>query len=404
MFFDAMPEAPADPILGLTGAFRADPRNPKVNLGVGVFKDDAGRTPVLACVREAEGRLLASEKTKTYAAIDGVEGYGAAVRGLTLGAGFAEGVDAAGRGLATAQAPGGTGALRLGGELLKAFRPGGRVWLPKPTWGNHAAIFKALGLEVREYPYYSEAARGVDGGAMVAVLEGVGAGDAVLFHACCHNPTGADPDAATWARVAETASRKGWLPFFDFAYQGFGDGVEEDRAGMLAVLRAVPEAMVASSFSKNMGLYGERVGALTLCAGSRKAADAGLSQAKRIIRVLHSNACIHGATVAREILRDAGLRGEWLAELDGMRGRIAAMRKALADGLAARCPGMDFGYLARQKGMFSYTGLSAAQVDWLRDERAVYMVKGGRVNVAGLTPETLDYACDCMAEALARGA
>jgi len=162
--------------------------------------------------------------------------------------------------------------------------------------------------------------------------------------------------------------------------------------------------MVASSFSKNMGLYGERVGALTLCAGSRKAADAALSQAKRIIRVLHSNACIHGATVAREILRDAGLRGEWLAELDGMRGRIAAMRKALADGLAARCPGMDFGYLARQKGMFSYTGLSAAQVDWLRDERAVYMVKGGRVNVAGLTPETLDYACDCMAEALARGA
>lgn len=393
-----MPEAPADPILGLTGAFKADKRSPKANLGVGVFKDDAGRTPVLACVREAEARIFEKETTKTYAAIDGVEGYGEAVRQLVLGVDWG----CYGRGLATAQTPGGTGALRLGGELLKAFRPGGRVWLPKPTWGNHAAIFKALGLEVREYPYYSETIRGLDADAMIEALWKVEAGDTVLLHACCHNPTGADPDAATWGRVVAVAAARGWLPFFDFAYQGFGDGVKEDRDGIITMLMAVPEMLVASSFSKNMGLYGERVGALTIVAGEQKAADAALSQAKRIIRVLHSNACIHGATVAREILCDAELKAKWLAELDGMRGRIAAMRKALAEGLAARCPGRDFGYLARQKGMFSYTGLTNAQVDWLREERAVYMVKGGRVNVAGLLPETLDYACDCMAEAMQR--
>ena len=198
------------------------------------------------------------------------------------------------------------------------------------------------------------------------------------------------------------ADRCGWLPFFDFAYQGFGDGVDEDRQGVIAVLGQVPEALIASSFSKNMGLYGERVGALTFCAKDQKDADAALSQAKRAIRVLHSNACIHGASVAREILRDPELRAKWMAELDAMRGRIAAMRKALADGLSARCPDLDFGYLARQKGMFSYTGLTNEQVDWLREERAVYMVKGGRVNVAGLLPETLDYVCDCMAEALRR--
>ena len=401
MFFDEMPEAPADPILGLTGAFKADKRSPKANLGVGVFKDDEGRTPVLACVREAEARIFEQETSKTYAPIDGVEGYGAAVRELVFGEGFLVLAGAAGRGLATAQTPGGTGALRLGGELLKAFR-GGRVWLPKPTWGNHSAIFKALGLEVCEYPYYSEATRGVDVEAMCDALSEAEAGDTVLLHACCHNPTGADLDRMGWARVSAMAMLRGWLPFFDFAYQGFGDGVEEDRVGMLTVLQAVPEALVASSFSKNMGLYGERVGALTIYAGSQGAADAALSQAKRIIRVLHSNACIHGASVAREILRDAGLRAKWLVELDGMRGRIAAMRKALAEGLAARCPGRDFGYLARQKGMFSYTGLTSVQVDWLREERAVYMVKGGRVNVAGLLPGTLDYVCDCMAEAMGR--
>ena len=399
MFFDAMPEAPADPILGLTGAYKADPRTPKANLGVGVFMDEDGRTPVLACVKEAEARLAASETSKTYAPIAGVEGFGEAARALALGGDWG-----AGRGLATVQTPGGTGALRLGGELLKLFRGGGRVWLPRPTWGNHAAIFRALGLEVREYPYYSAETRGVDAEAMVASLDAVEAADTVLLHACCHNPTGADPDAAAWARVAECAERRGWLPFFDFAYQGFGDGVEEDRVGMLAVLGRVEEALVATSFSKNMGLYGERVGALTLVARSERAAGAALSQAKRIVRTLHSNACIHGASVAREILRDAGLRAAWRTELDAMRGRIARNRSALAEGLAERCPGMDFGYLARQKGMFSYTGLDDDQVDWLRRERAVYLVKGGRINVAGLLPATFDYACDAMAEAMCRKA
>lgn len=402
MFFETMPEAPADPILGLTGAFKADPRSPKANLGVGVFKDDAGRTPVLECVREAEKRLLAAETTKTYAPIDGVEGFPDAAREFVLGEGFARLKAHLGFGMATAQTPGGTGALRLGGELLRAFRPRGRVWLPSPTWGNHGAIFRALGLEVREYPYYSPEKRAVDVEAMCDVLEDVPETDTVLLHACCHNPTGADLDIDAWDQVGAVAESCDWLPFFDFAYQGFGDGVDKDREGMVAVMCLVPEALVASSFSKNMGLYGERVGALTMCTMNPGTADAALSQAKRAIRVLHSNACLHGASVAREILLDPALRAQWLGELSAMRNRIAAMRKALADGLSARCPDLDFSYLARQKGMFSYTGLTAAQVDWLREERAVYMVKGGRVNVAGLLPSTLDYVCDSMAEALRR--
>ena len=393
MKFSEMATAPADPILGLTGAFQADARSPKANLGVGVFKDAEGRTPVLACVKEAEKRLLKKETTKTYAPIAGVPGYAEVVAPLVFG----EDVAAA-RKPAVVQSPGGTGALRLGAELLKMARPGSAVWIPEPSWGNHKALFSAAGFETKGYPYLSAATKAVDAESMLAALEKVPAGDAVLLHACCHNPTGADPDAATWAAVADIAEKKGWLPFFDFAYQGFGDGVEEDRAGMLEVLGKAEEALVASSFSKNMGLYAERTGALSVVAAG--GAEAALSQLKRIVRTIYSNAVLHGASIVREVLGDEELRAEWRKELAAMQERISMNRTVLTGELSARCPGKDFSYLGRQKGMFSYSGLTDEQVAWLRAEKAVYLVKGGRINVAGLLDSTMEYVCDSIAEAI----
>ena len=397
MFFSGIEPAPADPILGLTEAFRKDPRPFKVNLGVGVFMDEKGTTPVLECVKRAERRLWETEKTKGYTPISGPAEFGDAVAKLVFGADF-HGL--ALNAVAAAQSPGGTGALRIGAEFLKTFRPGGTVWMPDPTWDNHKSVFGAAGCPVKFYSYYDPARRGVDADAMCAALAKIPAGDVVLLHVCCHNPTGADLDAAGWARVAEVAAQAGWFPFFDFAYQGFGDGVAEDRAGLRTVLQKVPEALVASSFSKNMGLYGERVGALLLVAESAKAASAAFSQVKRIIRTVYSNPPKHGAALARMVLEDADLRDLWLQEVEAMRRRIAGNRQLLVDGLAQRQTGMDFSFIVRQKGMFSYSGLSDAQVEFLREQKAIYMVKGGRINVAGLLPEALDHVCDSIAESL----
>jgi aspartate aminotransferase/aromatic-amino-acid transaminase len=397
MFFSGIEPAPADPILGLTEAFRKDPRPFKVNLGVGVFVDEKGTTPVLECVKRAERLLWETEKSKGYMPISGPAEFGDAVAKLVFGADF-HGL--ALNAVAAAQTPGGTGALRIGAEFLKTFRPGATVWMPDPTWDNHKSVFGAAGCPVKFYPYYDAARRGVDVDAMCAALAKIPAGDVVLLHVCCHNPTGADLDAAGWARVADAAAQAGWFPFFDFAYQGFGDGVAEDRAGLRTVLQKVPEALVASSFSKNMGLYGERVGALLLVAESAQAAGAAFSQVKRIIRTVYSNPPKHGGALARMVLDDAELRELWLQEVEAMRARIAGNRQLLVDGLAARKTGMDFSFIVRQKGMFSYSGLSDAQVEFLREQKAIYMVKGGRINVAGLLPEALDPVCDSIAESL----
>lgn len=397
MFFQQIEAAPADPILGLTEAFRKDPRPTKVNLGVGVFVDDKGQTPVLECIRRAERLLWETEKTKGYTPISGPAEYGKAVAHLVFGSDF-HGI--ASNSVAVAQTPGGTGALRVGAELLKAFRPQGTVWMPNPTWGNHGGVFAAAGLVTKSYPYYDPATKGVDVDAMCAALEKIPAGDVVLLHVCCHNPTGADLDADQWARVGDVAAKAGWLPFFDFAYQGFGAGLEEDRIGLLAVMQKVPEALVASSFSKNMGLYGERVGALLLVAESAKDAAAGLSQVKRLVRVLYSNPPKHGAALALMVLADDELRRLWVQEVEAMRLRIQRVRQELVDGLAARDTGTDFSFIVRQNGMFSFSGLGDAQVEFLREQKAIYMVKGGRINVAGLMPETLGYVCDSIAESL----
>lgn len=395
--FDRIQPAPPDPILGLTDAYRADPRPCKVNLGVGVFMDETGTTPVLDAVRKAEHLLAATEKTKSYLPISGDPATMRLVGELVFGGDF--GPLREGR-IAAAQALGGTGALRLGFALARQLRPGATVWLPAPTWGNHGAILRDVGLAQNTYPWYDPASRSVAGAPLLDALSAIPPTDIVLLHASCHNPTGADPDPALWQEIAAIAETRGWLPFFDFAYQGFGKNPVDDRAGLLAVLSRVPEALVATSFSKNMGLYSERAGSLQLLARTPDDAQAALTHVRRIARVLYSNPPRHGAAIAGTILADTELRALWLHELAAMQARIAGNRTLLADGLAARNPDRDFTYIVRQNGMFSYSGLTEAQVAWLRAERAIYMVKGGRINVAGLLPATLPYVCDAITESL----
>ncbi|MBQ7252425.1 MAG: aspartate/tyrosine/aromatic aminotransferase [Kiritimatiellae bacterium] len=386
--------APADPILGLTAAYRADPRAEKVNLGVGVFMDETGTTPVLRAVKDAESALLAAETSKSYLPIAGTDGFRAAVaRLLFAGALPAERT-------AVLQAPGGTGALAAAAHLVVRARPGGRVWIPDPTWGNHKAIFPAAGLSTAAYPYFSRTTRGVDFDACAATLSTLGPDAVVLLHACCHNPTGADFTLPQWEEVARIAAERGWLPVVDFAYQGFGEGLAEDRAGLLALLTRVPEAIVCSSFSKNMGLYAERTGAITLVGEDAGATARAESQAKQVARTLWSNPPKHGAAVAEAILSDDARRTAWEGEVAAMCGRIRGMRAALVEGLRTRRGDVDFAALAAQKGMFSYLALPDGAVARLREEKAIYMVAGGRINVAGLLPRQLDYVCDSLAEVL----
>ncbi|WP_457576686.1 amino acid aminotransferase [Desulfomarina sp.] len=389
--------APADSILGLTDAFKKDGNPEKVNLGVGVYKDDEGNTPVLSCVKEAEKILLASEKTKSYLPIPGDPGYGKNVQKLLFGE--ESEVITSGRAV-TAHAPGGTGALRVGGDLLKKFYPDAKVWLSSPTWANHNAVFSAAGFGLEQYAYYDAENRQLDFEAMTASLENIPGGDIVLLHTCCHNPSGVDPDREQWRRIAAISSDKGWIPFLDFAYQGFGESVEGDRFAVEQFAALGRDFFIASSFSKNFGLYNERTGALTLVCPTREEAGVALSHLKTTIRVIYSNPPAHGGLVAATILDRPELYSLWIEELGGMRERIKAMRKALVEGLEARGVQGDFSYITRQRGMFSFSGLSSDVVDWLRKNRSIYVVGGGRINLAGLTSKNIGYVCDAIAEAL----
>ena len=389
--------APADSILGLTDAFRKDPSENKVNLGVGVYKDEEGRTPILKCVKTAEKRLLEEERTKSYLPISGDPVYAAEVQKLLFGESGE--VITSGRAV-TAHAPGGTGALRVGGDLLKKFYPDARVWMSNPTWANHKGVFKTAGFELVEYDYYSPENKAVDFDAMVTSLESVPAGDIVLLHACCHNPSGVDLNAAQWKQVAAIGKEKGWIPFLDFAYQGFGESVEDDRCGIEEFAATGVDLFIASSFSKNFGLYNERTGALTVVSPTAQDAAVAMSHLKTTIRVIYSNPPAHGGLVVATILSNPELHTQWLGELAGMRDRIKAMRVALVEGLAARGVKGDFSYIARQRGMFSFSGLSDEIVDWLRTNKSIYVVGGGRINLAGLTKANIDYVCDAIAEAL----
>lgn len=389
--------APADAILGLTEAFNKDTHPAKVNLGVGVYKDDAGKTPILKCIKAAERKLVETQTTKGYLPISGDPAYAASVQQMIFGAGSEV---IASKRAATLHTPGGTGALRVGADLLKPFRPGAKVWVSNPTWANHKGIFAAAGFGLGDYPYYDPATKGVDFDGMMAALGKVPAGDIVLLHVCCHNPTGVDLSDGQWEAVVACAVAKGWMPFLDFAYQGFGDGIEEDRVVVEKFAAAGVDFLVASSFSKNFGLYNERTGALTLVCPTAAEADVAMSHAKTIVRVNYSNPPAHGGLAAKTVLEDAALCQQWIAEVADMRERTKAMRAALADGLAARGVEQDFSFIKEQRGMFSFSGLSDAVVAWLRENKGIYIVKGGRINLAGLTTGNIGYVCDSIAEAL----
>ncbi|MFH7565284.1 amino acid aminotransferase [Oceanimonas smirnovii] len=395
--FEKVTAAPADPILGLTDAFRKDARTDKINLGVGIYKDEAGQTPVLRCVKKAEARLVQEQTTKNYLSIEGIEAYGQVVQKLLFGDGAAIIADKRAR---TAQAPGGTGALRIAGEFIARQLDTNTIWISNPTWANHRAVFTAAGLEVKEYGYYNADTKDLDFDAMLASLEDAKAGDVVLFHGCCHNPTGIDPTQAQWQQLAKLAADKGWLPMFDFAYQGFAQGTEEDAYGLREFAKHNAELLIASSFSKNFGLYNERVGAFTLVAADEDTANTSFSQVKAIIRANYSNPPSHGANVVAMVANDPELYADWQAELKEMRDRIQEMRTLFVEKLAARGVNQDFSFIARQNGMFSFSGLSKEQVARLKDEFGIYIVGSGRISVAGITKANIDALCDGIAAVL----
>ncbi len=395
--FENISQAPADPILGLTDAFKADTRDTKINLGVGVYKDDSGNTPILNTVKKAEAVLLDSESSKGYLSITGAAPYGAAVQSLLFGD---DSEIIASKRAVTAQAPGGTGALRTGGDFIRKQLGAKSLWISNPTWANHNAVFTASGLEVKQYAYYDAESKGLDFAAMKADLEKLGPDDVVLLHGCCHNPTGVDPTVEQWKELAEIANSKGWLPFFDFAYQGFATGVEEDAAGLRAFAEVCPELLIASSFSKNFGLYNERVGAFTLVAENSEVASVALSQIKVVIRSNYSNPPAHGALVVTTILNDTELKVEWLNELAAMRKRIKEMRGQFVSKLKVLGVSQDFSFIDEQNGMFSFSGLNKDQVEKLKSEYGIYIVGSGRINVAGMTSGNIDNLCQAVASVL----
>lgn len=392
--FEDIPAAPPDPILGLNEAFGKDTRDDKINLGVGVYKDEHGKTPTLRCVRAAERALFDADEPHTYLPIPGAPRYGELVRELILA--DAGGVVRDGRAV-TGQTPGGTGALRVAADLLHVHAPGARIWVSKPTWGNHHKVFAAAGVGVAEYRYYDAAAHGLDAVGMLEDLAQANAGDVVLLHGACHNPSGVDPDAGTWLRVADLCAERGLVPLVDLAYQGFGEGIEEDVAGVRALAARLPELLIASSFSKTFGLYNERVGAVTAIAKSADAAARVFSQLKIAIRSNYSNPPRHGGAIVERVLSDAQLRESWVEEVGQMRSRILAMRHGLVSGLKDAGYDRDCSFFVSQKGMFSFTGLSPEQIDRLREEHAIYAVRSGRINVAGLVPSTLARVCEAIA-------
>ncbi|OVZ94131.1 aromatic amino acid aminotransferase [Yersinia frederiksenii] len=395
--FEKITAAPADPILGLTDIFRADDRPNKINLGIGVYKDETGKTPVLTSVKKAEQYLLENEVTKNYLGIDGLPVFASCTQELLFGTNSAIITDKRAR---TAQTPGGTGGLRIAADFIAHQTSAKRVWVSNPSWPNHKNIFAAAGLEVVEYTYYDAANHALDFDGLLNSLSEAQAGDVVLFHGCCHNPTGIDPTEAQWSQLAELSVAKGWLPLFDFAYQGFAKGLEEDAQGLRIFAAKHQELIVCSSYSKNFGLYNERVGACTVVAASSEIADIAFSQVKAVIRANYSNPPAHGASVVATILSTPALRAIWEQELTDMRQRIHRMRQLFVNTLQEKGAQQDFSFIINQNGMFSFSGLTKEQVLRLRNEFAVYAVNSGRVNVAGMTPDNMAPLCEAIVAVL----
>lgn len=389
--------APPDPIIGLTEAFKNDANPKKVNLGVGVYQDGAGKVPILQVVREAQERLQATEDTKNYMPIDGIPAFNQQVQSLLFGADSAV---IAGARAVTVQALGGTGALKVGADFLKRFFPASQVWISDPSWENHRALFEAAGFTVNNYPYYDSGTHGLDFASMLNALKALPAQSIVVLHACCHNPTGVDLSQEEWLRVVDLFQTTGLIPFLDFAYQGFAEGIDADAFAVRAFAEAGIPCLIANSFSKSFALYRERVGALTIVTPSEEEAARVRSQVKRVIRTNYSNPPSHGAQIVAAVLADAELRAHWEIELAGMRERIHQMRDLFVRRLREKGVEQDFSFIRRQQGMFSYSGLSREAVDRLRNEYGIYIVGSGRVCLAALNEKNCEYVCEAIAETL----
>ena len=395
--FSAVEMAPRDPILGLNESFAADSRSGKVNLGVGVYFDENGKIPLLDAVKQAEKARLAAMPPRGYQPIEGPAVYNQAVQNLLFGKDSP--LLAEGR-VIGAQALGGTGALKLGADYLKRLLPDAKVHISNPSWENHRALFEAAGFVVDSYPYYDAATRGIDFSGMTACLNALPAGSIIVLHACCHNPTGADLSEAQWRETIGIIQARGLVPFLDMAYQGFAEGIAEDALALNLFAASGMQFFVSSSFSKSFSLYGERVGALSVVTASKEESARVLSQVKRVIRTNYSNPPTHGGSIVAAVLSTPELRGLWESELAGMRGRIRAMRLSFVEKLKAKGVAQDFSFIAQQRGMFSYTGLSAEQVARLQSEFGIYAVSTGRICVAALNTHNIDYVVDSLAAVL----
>jgi len=395
--FASVELAPRDPILGLTEAYVADSRPGKVNLGVGVYYDDNGKVPLLEAVRSAEKQRVDGASPRAYLPIEGYAAYNQAVQKLLFGADSPLLAD--GR-VATFEALGGTGGLRIGADFLRRLLPSTEVWISDPSWENHRALFEAAGFKVNAYPYYDAASHGVQFTAMMACLNGLAPGSVVVLHSCCHNPTGVDLDEQQWHDVVATVKARKLVAFLDMAYQGFGDGIDADALALRTFAASGLSFLVSSSFSKSFSLYGERVGALSIVAQNKDETTRVVSQVKRVIRTNYSNPPTHGAAVVAAVLSSPELRATWERDLAAMRDRIRAMRVGLVEKLRARGVTRDFSFVVRQRGMFSYSGLSKEQVDRLREEHAIYAIGTGRICLAALNNTNIDRVADAIASVL----
>lgn len=388
---------PPDPIFGLTEAFTKDTNPKKVNLAAGVYQDGEGKVPILQVVREAQERWRAKEETKSYLPIEGIAALNEQAQVLLFGADLAATTSAR---AVTVQTLGGTGALKVGADFLKRFFPASQVWISNPSWENHRALFEAAGFVVNDYPYYDPQTHGLDFTAMLDTLKAAPAHSIVLLHACCHNPTGVDLSREEWMRLVDFFQTADLIPFLDFAYQGFGEGIDADAFAVRAFAEAGIPCLIANSFSKSFNLYRERVGALTVLTASGEEANRVRSQVKRVIRTNYSNPPSHGGQIVAVALTDAELRARWESELDEMRQRIHRMRRLFVQRLRENGVEQDFSFIERQQGMFSYSGLSREVVERLRKEFSVYIVGSGRICVAALNEKNIDYVCEAIAESL----
>jgi aspartate aminotransferase len=395
--FESLKPAAIDPILGLMAAFREDPRDNKIDLGVGVYQDDRGRTPVMDAVKRAESKLMELEQTKSYQGIAGDADYNS--RMLALMFGDDHSILSSGR-MKTLQAPGGSGALRVGAEVVKRARPEAKLWVGVPTWPNHIPLLGSAGFEIEEYPYYDMQSRQINSELMMETLRKVPAGDVVLLHGCCHNPTGADLTNAQWDEITEIALERGFIPFIDTAYQGLGDGLEEDAYGMRTMAAKLPEMLIASSCSKNFGLYRERTGSITFITQTSEQATIVAAQAMSVARQLYSMPPAHGALLVSLILGDEELCSDWKAELEEVRLRIKSMRTLLADSIQDNAQGMDFSHIKRQNGMFSFLGVKPEHLVRLREEFGIYIVSSTRINLAGINSSNINYLSESIQEVL----